>query len=471
MLAASERRIDARFILSIVACGIMSFSGVVVETAMNITFPTLMSEFSVSTATVQWITTGYLLVLSMVMPLSALLKRRFRTKHLFVAAIVLFTVGTLLCASAPVFAFLIIGRVVQGLGTGIALPLMFNIVIEQAPFDKMGLMMGVATLITATAPAVGPSVGGLIVTVWGWRAIFLVLLPFLAVSAIAGITCIRQVGEPQPVKFRPVQFVVLAGAFTCLIFAASFASTAGWLSAQVLGLIAAFIVLACLFAKLSSSSDAPLVRVEVFRNRKFTLSVLYLVLFQGLVLGMGYLIPYYAQVVGGYDEFSAGCLMLPGCIIGAILAPMGGRLLDTFGARKPITAGALLQLIAIACFIAFAIGNSPVWFAVIYVLVPIAQGFSMANSMTNGLSYLPERLKTDGNATFNTLQQLGGALGTAIATSVMNAAQAAVPGDLYAGTVAGTQSAFFVLLGISVVAAALALGVFAGRKQKAASKN
>lgn len=471
MLAADERRLDARFIWSVVACGIMSFSGVVVETAMNITFPTLMSEFSISTATVQWITTGYLLALSMVMPLSALLKRRFRTKHLFIAAIVLFAIGTLLCACAPAFAFLIVGRVVQGIGTGIALPLMFNIVIEQAPLDKMGLMMGVATLITATAPAVGPSVGGLIVTVWGWRAIFLVLLPFLAVSAIAGIVCIRQVGTPQPVKFRPLQFAVLAGAFTCLIFAASLASTAGWLSVQVLGLLAAFIALTCAFAKLSSSSDAPLVRVEAFRNRKFTFSVLYLVLFQALVLGLGYLIPYYAQVVGGYDEFSAGCLMLPGCIIGAILAPMGGRLLDTFGARKPITAGALLQLAAIACFIAFAVGESPLVFAGIYVLIPIAQGCSMGNSMTNGLSYLPERLKADGNATFNTLQQLGGALGTAVATSVINAAQAAAPSDLYAGTLAGTQTAFLVLLGISAAAALLALGVFVkGRPRGASSR-
>lgn len=153
------------------ACGIMSFSGVVVETAMNITFPALMSEFGVDTATVQWVTTGYLLMLTAIMPLSSYLKRRFKMKVLFAVAITFFLAGTILCALAPAFAFLIIGRLFQGVGTGVALPLMFNIVIEQAPLDKMGLMMGVATLITATAPAVGPSVGGLIVTCWGWRMI------------------------------------------------------------------------------------------------------------------------------------------------------------------------------------------------------------------------------------------------------------------------------------------------------------
>ena len=466
MLNESERRIDVRFILSIAACGIMSFSGVVVETAMNITFPALMSEFSVDTATVQWITTGYLLVLSIIMPISALLKRRFRSKHLFIAAIALFASGTLMCAFTPVFAFLIVGRVVQGLGTGIALPLMFNIVIEQSPLDKIGLMMGIATLITATAPAVGPSVGGLVVTMWGWRAIFLVLLPFLALSAAMGITCIRQVSETHSVKFRPLQFLALAGAFACLIFATSSASTAGWLSAQVLALIVLFLVFMAMFAKLSAGSDAPLVRIEIFKTKPFTLSVLYMVLFQGIVLGLGYLIPYYAQEVGSYNEFMAGCLLLPGCIIGAILAPMGGRLLDVFGARKPITVGAILQFVALACFSLFAVGGDPMLFAVIYLMVPIAQGFSMANSMTNGLSYLPENLKTDGNATFNTLQQLGGALGTAVATSVMNMSQASMPGDLYGGTLLGAHAAFLVLLGASAVAMVLAISVFIVKKDK-----
>ena len=466
MLNEDKRRIDLRFIMSIAACGIMSFSGVVVETAMNITFPALMSEFSVDTATVQWITTGYLLVLSIIMPISALLKRRFRSKHLFVAAIVLFVSGTLMCAFTPVFVFLIVGRVIQGLGTGIALPLMFNIVIEQSPLDKIGLMMGIATLITATAPAVGPSVGGLVVTMWGWRAIFLVLLPFLALSAVMGITCIRQVSETHSVKFHPLQFLALAGAFACLIFATSSASTAGWLSARVLVLIVLFLAFMFLFAKLSAGSDAPLVRIEIFKTKSFTLSVLYMVLFQGIVLGLGYLIPYYAQEVGSYNEFMAGCLLLPGCIIGAILAPMGGRLLDVFGARKPITVGAILQFVALACFSLFAVGGDPMLFAVIYLMVPIAQGFSMANSMTNGLSYLPENLKTDGNATFNTLQQLGGALGTAVATSVMNMSQASMPGDLYGGTLLGAHAAFLVLLGASAVAMVLAISVFIVKKNK-----
>ena len=196
-----ERKIDHKLILSIIAAGIMSFSGVVVETAMNVTFPTLMKEFQVGTSTVQWITTGYLLVLSVIIPASSWLKRRFRTKALFLTANLLFIAGTILCAFAPTFALLLLGRLIQGIGTGIALPLMFNIVLEQAPYDKMGSMIGIASLITAIAPAVGPSLGGMLVNLLGWRMIFVVLLPLLILSLFFGLSSIRQVSATEKLAF------------------------------------------------------------------------------------------------------------------------------------------------------------------------------------------------------------------------------------------------------------------------------
>ena len=150
-----DKKIDLKLILSIVATGIMSFSGVVVETAMNVTFPSLMEEFQIGTSSVQWITTGYLLVLAVIIPTSSYLKKRFRMKSLFMTAIILFIIGTVLAAVTPVFSLLLLGRLIQGVGTGIALPLMFNI--------------------TAMAPAVGPSLGGFIVNHFGWRIVFILL--------------------------------------------------------------------------------------------------------------------------------------------------------------------------------------------------------------------------------------------------------------------------------------------------------
>lgn len=175
-----DKKIDLKLILSIVATGIMSFSGVVVETAMNVTFPSLMEEFQIGTSSVQWITTGYLLVLAVIIPTSSYLKKRFRMKSLFMTAIILFIIGTVLAAVTPVFSLLLLGRLIQGVGTGIALPLMFNITMEQVPEEKLGVMMGTASLITAMAPAVGPSLGGFIVNHFGWRMVFIALLLFRA---------------------------------------------------------------------------------------------------------------------------------------------------------------------------------------------------------------------------------------------------------------------------------------------------
>lgn len=463
MLDENERVLDAKLVLSIVACGIMSFAGVVVETAMNVAFPALMREFSVDTATVQWVTTAYLLVLTCIVPISAFLKRRFRMKSLFVVAICLFIAGTVLCAVAPAFSFIVLGRVVQAVGTGMALPLMFNIIIEQAPLDRIGFMMGLGTLITAMAPAVGPSFGGFVIGIWGWRMIFVVLLPFLVAAFAVGVLTIRQSSQTSRVHFDARQFLLLSAAFVCLVFATSSASTAGWASVQVIGLLIGFVVFLAAFCMLSARSSQPLIHVGIFRSRPFALSTLYVVLLQMIVLGLGYLIPYYGQVVLHLSEFDAGCLLVPGCIVGAILAPIGGRILDRLGSKRPLIFGGAVQLVAMLCFWLFGFGEYAWVIALVYVLIPISQGFSMANSITNGLSYLPSGSKTDGNAMFQTLQQLGGALGTAVATSIMNTAQAA-DADLLAGTMAGTQSAVVALLVLSVIALVCMLGVFAGRR-------
>ena len=291
----------------------MSFSGVVVETAMNVTFPALMEEFSVTTATVQWITTGYLLMLALVIPASSYLKRRFAMKALFLTAALLFLLGTVLAAAAPSFSWLLGGRLIQGVGTGLALPLMFNIVLEQAPLDKMGLMIGVASLITAVAPAVGPFAGGAIVEAFGWRMIFVVLLPLLFLSLVFGVTSIRQVSELVRISFPWLEYLLLVCAFACFIFALTGASSAGWFSAHTLGLLAAAAVCAAAFYFHCKSTQAPLIRVQVFRCAPFTLSMLAIVCVQMICLGIGFLIPNYAQLVLHQNAFAAGCLLLPGC--------------------------------------------------------------------------------------------------------------------------------------------------------------
>ena len=232
---------------------------------------------------------------------------------------------------------------------------------------------------------------------------------------------------------------------------------------RVLGLLALALVLIAVFCVLSSRSERPLIRIRIFADRTYTLSVTYVVLIQAIVLALGYLIPYYAQVGASMGSFAAGCLLLPGCVLGACLTPLGGRVLDRLGPARPILAGAVCGVLAMALFAAVGVDVPAPWLALVYVIMPLCQGLSVSNSMTNGLRSLPDHLQADGNAAFNTIQQLGGAVGTAVATAVVNAAQSAGPDDLAAATRSGTHTGFVVLLVLAVLALAAAASVFVSR--------
>ncbi len=460
-----ERKIDHKLILSIIAAGIMSFSGVVVETAMNVTFPTLMKEFQVGTSTVQWITTGYLLVLSVIIPASSWLKRRFRTKTLFLTANILFITGTILCASAPTFTLLLMGRLIQGVGTGIALPLMFNIVLEQAPYDKMGVMMGIASLITAIAPAVGPSLGGMLVNLLGWRMIFVVLLPLLILSLFFGLSSIRQVSATEKLAFGWQDYLLLVLGFAAMIFGINLASSYGWISLPVLLLLAVSAASLVLFYRRSLCSKSPLIRVQVFRYTPFSLSVMVILLVQFICLGMGFLIPNYAQLASGENAFISGCLLLPGCIVGAVLSPFGGKLLDRVGAKTPILTGNVSVIVSAVCFALFLGKSGLLMITGFYIFFALGQAFSMGTTMTNGLSALPQELTSDGNAVINTVQQLAGAIGTAVCSTIVAASQASAH-TMAAGTTTGTIHAFLLLAALAILTLGCSSSVFYSQARK-----
>ena len=462
------RKMDSKLILSVIAAGLMSFTGVVIETAMNVTFPALMAQFGVDTATVQWITTGYLLMLAVTIPLSSFLKKRFYMKTIFLFAVGIFMVATIMCMAAPSFAVLLLGRLLQGVGAGIALPLMFNIVLEQAPINKMGFMMGIASLIAAIAPAVGPSFGGLVVSTLGWRMIFAFLLPLVVVSLLLGIYAIRQSSVPQPISFDVSGYLLLVISFVCFIFAINSASHEGWLSLQVGSLFLLCLAALSFFVWNTGRVDKPLIDLRVFQQGKFTFSVLYLILLQFICLGIGFLLPNYSQLVMGESALTAGCILLPGCIIGAVLNPFTGNLLDRCGAGRPILIGTISALIGAVLFAFFITAASTGALMGIYVFFAVAQGFTVGNIMTNGLWSLPSQLNADGNAVFSTFQQLAGAVGTSAVSTLVAAAQWDQPADLALGTRIGTQNAFVLLLVLTILMAICAYRAVLTKKKPGA---
>lgn len=441
---ANSNRIPPKVFGAIIATGLMSFCGVIIETSMNITFPTLMREFSITTSTVQWMTTIYLLIVAVIIPLSAILKESFTLKKLFGTAITLFICGVIVDMLAPKFGFLLLGRALQGCGTGIALPLMFNIILEQVPPAKTGVMMGFGNLITGIAPALGPTFGGIVVNSLGWRWIFVFLLPLLLIALILGLACIQQKTAVQFTKVDPVSFIAIVMLFAGLIYGFNSLSAYGLVSIQVLGSWLFGLVGLGLLVWRSLRIERPIINVRLFENLPFSGHVLGFFLLQMVSLGNAFLLPNYIQLVNGNSALTAGLLVLPAGVAGAVCAPFGGRILDRFGARKPILIGTACCLAANLLFAVLSLHLSNTVLVWIYILYMGGMGLNMGNIMTSALRSIPQSQSAHGNAILNTLQQFAGAAGTSITAAIVALSQKS-RAAMAVSTAQGTQHAYWVL--------------------------
>lgn len=444
-------RIDKRVYAAILATGLMSFSGVIVETAMNITFPTLMKEFDITTNMVQWMTSIYLLIVAIIVPLSAILKKSFATKKLFLCANLLFITGALIDALAGSFAFLLMGRAIQGIGTGIALPLMFNIILEQVPQSKIGFMMGLANMITGIAPAIGPTFGGIVVSSLGWRWVFYFLLPLLVISLLLGIWGIEQKSAIGRQKIDSISFAGIAMMFSGLIFGFSNLSSGQFLSWQVGGALLFGLIGMIVLIVRSLKIAVPILNLRLFNNQAFAGHVLGFFLTQIISLGFAFLLPNYIQLVNGNSALLAGLLVLPAGFMGAFFGPFGGKLLDQYGPRKPILAGFTSCVISLVLFAAFSRQLSNMFIMLIYILYMGGMGACMGCVMTSALNTLQVKERTQGNAIMNTLQQFAGAMGTSLSATVVAQSQYHLHVGTAKATAIGTQHAFIMLLIFSLI--------------------
>ncbi|MFD1484043.1 MFS transporter [Lacticaseibacillus baoqingensis] len=440
-----QTKISPKVVGAIIATGLMSFCGVIVETAMNITFPTLMKEFHVATNTVQWLTTLYLLVVAAMVPLSAVLKRRFRTKTLFLWAISGFIIGVGLDGAAVNFGMLLLGRGVQGLGTGIALPLMFNIILEQVPPAKIGTMMGVGTMITGVAPAIGPTFGGFVVSTWSWRYIFMFLLPVLVIALILGVVCIQQKNPTQAVAIDGLSVGLVIVTFAGLIYGISNWGTQAFFGWSVGGALGLGILAFAGFWHRSQRLAQPIINLQPLATPTFRVLVGAFVCLQISALGLSFLLPNYIQLVNGKTALVAGLIVLPGAALGALAGPLSGRWFDHVGPAWPLRLGAGLAFGGMLGLLIssghLADGAIMGWYAVFMLGI----GLSYGNIMTDGLKQLSQAAAADGNAIFNTLQQFAAAVGTSVAAALVAAGQAATK-PLAAGTIVGSAHGLLVLV-------------------------
>ncbi|WP_409274735.1 DHA2 family efflux MFS transporter permease subunit [Neobacillus sp. SCS-31] len=441
------------------ACILMlgAFIGLFGETALNMALTNVMEQFKITPPTAQWLTTGYLLVLAILVPVSALLMKWFTTRQLVTGGLIISLIGTILAALSVSFPVLLAGRLVQAMGTGLLLPVMFSVVLLIFPIQKRGVVMGVMGLVITLAPALGPTLSGVIISTLGWPYIFWissVFNLFLIAFATAKIVNVSEITKP---KIDVLSILLSTIAFGGLIFALSTMAEEALSSSNVLVPLLAGIVALVLFAVRQMNMDQPMVNLRVFKYPMFTLGTLIMFLGILIILSTAILLPLYLKGALLFSAAVAGLLLLPGNAVNVILSPIVGSLFDKWGPRYFVISGFALIVISNLGFITILSDSTPSWQVVAaFMVLFFGLTLVMMPSQTNAMNQLPRELYADGSAAMNTLNQVAGAAGTAIAITVFTSGQSSFITEFPSATepqvlAAGVKYAFYFITGISVV--------------------
>nr|WP_223878487.1 MDR family MFS transporter [Microbacterium radiodurans] len=439
------------------------------ETIMGVALPRLMDDLQITAATAQWLTTGFLLTMAIVIPLTGYLLARFPLRRVFFTAMTLFALGTLIAALAPGFGMLLTGRVVQASGTAIMMPLLMTTVLNVVPASHRGRMMGVISIVIAVAPAIGPTVSGLILSVLDWRWMFWLVLPIALIALALGAIWVRNVTETRPARFDVLSVVLSALGFGGLIFglssigesAAGHAPVPVWIP-LALGAVSlvGFVVRQLHLQK----SDAALLDLRVFTSRSFALAIVLVVVVMAALFGSLILLPIYLQQVLGLDTLTVGLMLLPGGVLMGLIAPVVGSLFDRFGPTPLVIPGMIVAAGALWGMTTFGTETTIPWVIAIHMTLNLGLGCVFTPLLTSALGSLPAKLYSHGSATVGTMQQVAGAAGTALFVTLMSlgAASALETGvDAVSATASGVHTAF--LTGAIIASVAIVLALFVRR--------
>ena len=439
---------------------VSTFVVILNETIMSVALPVLLTDLRVEASVGQWLTAGFLLTMSVVIPITGFLIRRVPTRWLYGAAMTLFSAGTLIAALAPGFAVLLLARVVQASGTAIMLPLLMTTVMTLVPPARRGVVMGNISIVISVAPAIGPTVSGLVLSVLGWRFMFWLVLPIAVVALVLGLRRMVDVGEPSDAPIDVASVVLAALGFGGLVYGLSTVGQSAGRPLPVLVWVAFGVGLVTLAGFVGRQfvlqrADRALLDLRTFRSRTFTMATVVMMLMMATLLGTIVLLPIYTQTVLGLSPLATGLLLLPGGLVMGLLGPVVGRLYDRFGARPLLVPGAVATSAALWSTTFFGSHGHLGLILGFHLLLSVGLAFVFTPLFTAGLGAVAPNLYAYGSAIFGTTQQLAGAAGVALLVSVLSIRSAALAtggASVVERTAGGVHAAFLVAAVLSLVA-------------------
>ncbi|HTN62982.1 MAG TPA: MDR family MFS transporter [Devosia sp.] len=433
--------------------GLMLVSAFVVilnETIMSVALPHLMGDLNITASAAQWLTTAFMLTMAVVIPITGFLLQRLNTRPVFILAMSLFSAGTLISALAPGFAMLVVGRIVQASGTAIMMPLLMTTVMNLVPPESRGKTMGNISIVISVAPAIGPTISGLILAVLDWRWMFLLVLP-IALGALAlGASRIKNVTTPTDAPFDIVSVILSAIGFGGFVYGLSglgeAALHAPMISPWIPLLVGAAVIALFVLRQLQlQKQDRALLDLRTLASKSFTISTAMMAILMMSMFGVFILLPIYLQNVLGLSTLNTGLLLLPGGLIMGLCAPTVGSLFDKYGPAPLVIPGAIMLSIVL-WGLTLIQQDTPVWLLLAaHIVLSLGLALMFTPLFTVSLGSLPPKLYSHGSAMIGTTQQVAGAAGTALFVAIMTlqaAGLAAGGTEALEATTGGIRMAF-----------------------------
>lgn len=412
-------------------------------TLLSPALPHIMRDTGVDATTVQWLTSGYMLTEAVVIPLNAYFVGRFKTRTLFIGGIAWFAVAAVVAGLAPNFHVILLGRVMMAMATGIIMPMTFTLMLLIFPREQRGSAMGIVGLIISFAPAIGPTLSGVLVDSVGWRMLFLLVAALAVVVVVFSTFTLENFDGFESVPLDWLSVLLLACGMIPLLYGIS-SSTSAENPLVPAAMIVVGALLLVLFARRQTKLEVPVLRVQVLKTRHYRTAVLLIALLQASLVGSEVVLPMYVQQVMGETATVSGLLMLPGAVLGAIAGLFAGRLFDRHGVRGLAVVGSIVLGCGAVGLTTFSMTMSILMVTVVYTTMSLGIQFLSTPLNTWGVNSLDNKVIQHANSLSSTVNQMGASLGTAFIVSLtaVGAGMAPAGADATTVTFSGVHLAF-----------------------------
>ena len=399
---------------------VLLFGGLIAilnQTLLAPALPSIMKEMQIDASTAQWLTTGFMLVNGIMIPVTAFLLERFTTRKLFFISMGMFTLGTFVAGIATTFPVILLARVLQAAGAGVMMPMGQTIMLLTLPKQHRGVGMGLIGLVMGFAPAVGPVVAGFIIDVFNWHMLFYGMTPLAVLTIVVAFFYLENLGETSNPKLDTPSVILSTLGFGGLLYGFSAIGSTGFGLAVIITLLIGTVSLIAFFHR-QLHMEEPLLNVRVLENKKFMISVVLTMLVNAALIVGGILNPIYIQTIRGYSASVSALIMLPASIVMAIMSPISGRLFDKFGPRVLAIPGLITVTLFTIPMIVMDENTSIYFLSFVYTVRII--GLALVNMPLNtwGLNALSNKVIPHGTAIANTFRTVAGSLGTAVLITV-----------------------------------------------------